>query len=387
MKYPRLIIFLLLLLQVPLLCVGVSEVVQVDADLPGVALFMDGVYIGDTPYTLTDLAPGDYTLAATLIGHSPILKTFTVTPQGSDPIFFTFGHPQNEKAVGMIRIHDCVGTPEQTGLRGTSITVATLPDDSLMAYYTGFGDGIQCAGSQDGKRWYEYPDGCLQGLDSVKKTVSPFSRPWVFDVSEGGLRMIYLANDGDGLSLFRAFSDDGYRFVPEGKVKITHLSESDVLSPEQYSIPTGLRLEDGTLRMYYSAPGGGIKSAVSYDDGESWTDDDGYRIMSATDPSVLFLPDGTYCLFYVDLSAGSKGQRLMAGISSDGLLFSFSEEGMILRTEEKGVWILDPEIHVSKDGKWNLYYSVMGIPGETGIELPAIMRSVIDSGCLIARLS
>ncbi|WP_146201195.1 hypothetical protein [Methanospirillum lacunae] len=86
----------------------------------------------------------------------------------------------------------------------------------------------------------------------------------------------------------------------------------------------------------------------------------------------------------MDLSVGAKGQRLMLATSSDGLTFSHSINEPILESEQKGVWILDPEIHKSSSGTWNLYYSLMGVPGEAGIKVPVIMRSVIDPDCLLS---
>jgi len=387
MTYPGLIILLLISLLVPHLSAGVSEVLQVDADVPGVAIFLNGTYIGDTPQEIPVSEPGEYQIAATLPGHIAQEKNITVTNETSASIFFTFRNSQPEPSPGLIRIHDCVGTPEQTGLYGTSVTVATMPDGALMAYYSGLGEGVRCAGSDNGSQWHENPGGCLQVLGDEGNARFPFTRPWVYSSADGGYRMIYLTDGGDGPSLFRATSKDGVRFIPDGRVTIHHSSEAAVASPEQDSIPTGLHLSDGTLRMYYSAPGGVIRSALSRDEGLTWNDEEGFRLMSATDPSIVLLPDKRFWLFYVDLSTGSKGQKLMVTISSDGLLFNSSDAGAIIESEEKGVWILDPEVHVSKEGRWNLYFSLLGKSGEAGITVPTIMSSVIDPDCLMTRLS
>jgi hypothetical protein len=386
MKNPCLIFFLILAILCSLVSVGVCGVVQVDADLPGVALFLDGSYIGDTPKTLSDLLPGEYTLAATLPGHPPAEKKITVSQSDKDSVFFSFGEPYHEKGIGIIKIHDCVGTPEQTGLRGTSISIVTPSEYSMMAYYTGSREGVQCAGSEDGKRWYEFPYGCLQTSGIQEKSLFPISRPWVFESEDGGFRMLYLASDNAHPSLFHAFSQNGVDFSPEGKVTFLN-HEITSSSWEQYSMVTGIRLLDGKIRMYYSDPYGGIRSAVSIDGGKAWTVEDGHRIVDGTNPSVILLPDGKFCLFYVDLSSGPKGQKLMATISEDGLTFSPNKRIPIISSEEKGVWILDPEIHISGNESLDLYYSIMGKSTEIGIELPAIMHSVIDIDCLVDRLS
>ncbi|MFH0967453.1 MAG: PEGA domain-containing protein [Methanobacteriota archaeon] len=387
MTYPGLIILLLISLLIPPLSAGASGALQVGADLPGVALFLNGTYIGDTPQTISVNEQGEYQIAATLPGRITQEKNITVTNETLVPIFFTFGPGQPEPYPGLIRIHDCVGTPEKTGLYGTSVTVATMSDGTLMAYYSGFGEGVRCAGSDDGSRWHEYPEGCLPVSGNGGNPGFPLTRPWVYASADGGFRMIYLSDGGDGPSLFRASSIDGVTFTPDGKVTINHSPEAAVASPEQESIPTGLHLADGTLRMYYSAPGGGIRSALSHDDGLTWTDEGGFRLTSATDPSIVLFPDNRFGLFYVDLSAGSKGQKLMVTTSSDGLLFNSSDTGAVIESEEKGVWILDPDVYVSKEGRWTLYFSLLGKSGEAGITVPTIMSSVIDPDCLTGRIN
>ncbi|HWQ62851.1 MAG TPA: PEGA domain-containing protein [Methanospirillum sp.] len=381
MKNPRLMVLLFITLLLLLLPAGAMGSVRVDADLPGVAIFVDGSYIGTTPQNLSDVQAGEHQIAATVTGHQAQSRNLTFPLNGSDQIIFTFGSSTQKYVPGMIRIRDCVGTPEMTGLLGSSITVATLPDGNLMAYYSGIGEGVRCAGSADGSQWHEFPDGCLLPSDESNAS-SPFSSPWVFATSDGGYRMIYGINDENGPSLYSARSKDGFRFTPEGKVKLSQVPDQDMKG--QYSIPSGLRMVDGKLRMYYAVSEGAIRSAVSGDDGKTWMSDEGYRLESATDPTVALLENGTYGLFYVDLSAGAKGQRLMLATSSDGLIFSHSINEPILESEQKGVWILDPEIHKSSSGTWNLYYSLMGVPGEAGIKVPVIMRSVIDPDCLLS---
>ncbi|MDD1727639.1 MAG: PEGA domain-containing protein [Methanospirillum sp.] len=382
MKYPRQMLLLFIILLLLPLSAGVLGDVRVDADLPGVAVFLDGIYMGETPWNVTELTPGEHQIAVTITGHQAQFRNITFPLNGTEPILFTFGSSSQEYIPGMIHIRDCVGTPEKTGLLGSSITIATLPDGNMMAYYSGLGKGVRCAGSSDGSEWHEFPDGCLLPGDEHAIS-SPFSSPWVYERSDGGYRMIYGINDETGPSLYSAISEDGVKFSPEGKVILSQTPDQDMKG--QYSIPTGLRMADGRLRMYYAISGGGIRSAVSDDDGKTWTNDEGYRLESATDPSVAMFANETYGLFYVDLSAGAKGQRLMFATSSDGITFSPDGQGPVIESEQKGVWILDPEIHISKSGTWNLYYSLMGVPGEAGIKVPVIMRSVIDPVCLLSK--
>ena len=386
MKHPRLLLLLFITLLIPHLSGGVGQGVQVDADLPGVAIFLNNTYIGDTPLVIPDLKAGEYQITGTISGHTPQVKNVSVPSEGSGQVSFSFGAGSSDLDPGAIKISDCSETPEQSGLQGTSMTVVTLPDGDMMAYYSGFSDGVQCAGSADGSRWHEYPDGCLE-IPGSGDALLPLSSPWVYNAKDGGYWMIYRSGDENGHSLSRAFSGDGIRFTPDGGVTIHHLSETGADFSEQYSIPTGIRLANGSIRMYYSLQGGGIKSAISVDDGQTWTDEEGSRLNSATDPSIILLPDGRFGLFYVDFSEGSKGQKIKVATSSDGITFNSSDTGTIVESDHKGVWILDPEIHVSKDGRWTLFFSVMGSPGEAGITVPTVMQTTLDPACLVTRLA
>jgi hypothetical protein len=383
MKHPRLLLLLCIAFLVPHLATGEGDSVQVDADLSGAAVFIDNTFVGNTPVTISGLTAGNYRVAATVPGHFPQVKNITVPLEGAGEVFFSFGSGFSVREPGMIKIHDCASPPELTGMSGTSISVVTLPDGEIMAYYSGRGEGVQCAGSKDGSGWYEYPEGCLEVSGS--DTLIPLSRPWVYPAQNGGYRMIYLTGDMGSPSLLGAFSVDGKRFTQEGEVTIHNQTETDPEFPEQRSIPTGIRLADGSLRMYYSPLGGGIKSAVSSDDGKTWSEEEGYRLDSATDPTAIMFPDGRFGLFFVDLSSGSKGQKIRVALSRDGLLFTTPESGIIIESDQKGQWILDPDIHPLPDGGWMLFFSVMGTPGEAGITVPSVMKTVIDPDCLVAQ--
>ena len=386
MKYPCLMIFLFITVLTPPLSGGVASAVMVDADLQGVALFLDGTYLGQAPQDIQNITPGEHQVAATVTGHPAQTKNITMSSGTADPVHFVFGSSGKPYVPGKLAVRDCVGEPAMTGLLGTSVTVTALSDGALMAYYSGFGDGIRCAGSRDGSLWYEYPDECLAPETGVSSS-SLLSSPWVFEQSDGGFRMIYGSSDRDGPALYSAVSEDGTRFTPEGRVTLTHAPDSSSTPGDQFSIPSGLRLADGRLRMYYAAPGGEIRSAVSGDDGLTWTGEEGVRLQGATDPSAVILPGGKPGLFYVDLSAGSKGQKLMLATSPDGLVFTPSSLGPLLESQEKGVWILDPDMLITKDGKSSLFFSLIGSPGEAGIRSPIIMKSVIDIPCLLSKIS
>lgn len=384
MKHPGLFpLVCIILLACPCMA-GEGDGIQVDADISGVSIFVDNAYVGDTPVTIPGLEAGEYCIAATAPGYPAQKKNITLSFQESQNIFFSFGTNPSFHEPGMIRIQDCIGTPEMTGMSGTSVSIVTLPGGDLMAYYSGQGDSVRCAGSVDGTRWHEYPDGCMEDSGSF---LLQLSRPWVFPARDGGYRMIYLSGDPSDPSLTLAFSVDGKRFIPEGEVKLSYLSEPDSFLPPTRYIPTGVRLKDGNIRMYYSPQTGGIRSAISTDDGKTWMEEEGYRLESATDPAAVILPDGRTGLFYVDLSAGSKGQKLMVAPSADGITFAPEESEVVIESDQKGVWILDPDVHISADGNWDLFFSLMGTPGGAGITVPPVMKTVVDPDCLMARFS
>ncbi|HOL40983.1 MAG TPA: sialidase family protein, partial [Methanospirillum sp.] len=161
------------------------------------------------------------------------------------------------------------------------------------------------------------------------------------------------------------------------------MSEGTSGSP---SVPTGIIYDNGTIRMYYSIPGEGIKSAISDDMGLSWKKEDGVRIRYGTDPTMILLPDKRTGIFYVDTTPKSKGQRIFFSLSDDGLDFSRVPPIQILETMEPGVWLMDPEI-ITDDDVVYLYFSVMGMEGMQHHLLPGTLRSIINLPCLVRQVS
>lgn len=61
----------------------------------------------------------------------------------------------------MVRIGECVGTPEPSDLDGTSFDLLTLMMGIMMAHYSGWEEGILCMESSDGIHWDKKTDACL----------------------------------------------------------------------------------------------------------------------------------------------------------------------------------------------------------------------------------
>ncbi|HWQ66043.1 MAG TPA: PEGA domain-containing protein [Methanospirillum sp.] len=385
MKYPYLLLILMILLVFNPVSAENTGAVQIDADTPGVSVFLDGKYIGDSPRTLGGLTPGDHQIAATLSGFPSQVKNVTIS-SGTESLFFTFGVTIPDRAPGMIKISDCVGTPESAGLLGTAVNVIPLKDGSMMAYYTGRGNGVRCAGSENGTRWHEYPDGCLPDQQGADGDLMMVSNPWVIPLDNGDYRMFYMARNDASSGLMSAYSSDGLMFEPEGQVLLNKGVGALGEDIGRISVPSGVRLDDGTIRMYYGLEDG-IHSATSPDEGLNWNEEDGIRISSATDPSVVVLSDGKTGIFYVDLSSGSKGQKVWFTVSDDGTDFSAADPITVVESGEQGVWILEPEIHVSPENRWDLYFSLMGSASTGGVlTVPVMMKTVIDPDCLITRI-
>jgi hypothetical protein len=134
----------------------------------------------------------------------------------------------------------------------------------------------------------------------------------VVALDNGGYRMYFGAEpevQGFQGQIYSAVSRDGLDWTMEDGVRMLDASFPDVV-----------RLPDGRWRMYYQGagaggePGNGIASAVS-DDGVNWTREDGLRIRQGlqgaadvkdvADPTVIGIDDGGYLMVY----RGQAGER------------------------------------------------------------------------------
>ena len=135
----------------------------------------------------------------------------------------------------------------ESGLTGVSMAVVELPQGGYHSYRMDGPLGMAAAFSQDGLTWTGL-EGFVPPLPGEGLFVS---NPWVFITTDGNFRMIYEARDEAGnRRLYSALSPDGLAFTNEGLVMA---GDEEDLSPPQtemfLSVPTGLRLPDGSLRM------------------------------------------------------------------------------------------------------------------------------------------
>jgi hypothetical protein len=145
-----------------------------------------------------------------------------------------------------------------------------------------------------------------------------------------------------------------------------HLSSQVLKSPNLISSPEILRLDNGTLRMYYTGDlfaselGGSnkkIRSAVSLDKGTTWMREDGIRINAeALDPCAVILPDGKTRLYYsaYDSRDSDETMSIYSALSEDGL--NYTIEGKAHSPEQEGTRYMDPRI-VEIPGGYRMYYT------------------------------
>ena len=152
----------------------------------------------------------------------------------------------------------------------------------------------------------------------------------VIQVADGSYKMFYHTSN----EIFSATSSDGKTFT---------LDNDRILEGK---MPATVQLSDGTYRMYYSDDDSNLMSATSQD-GIKFTKESGIRLEkgSALDaygilhPSILFLSDGSYKLYYDGQSTSTTEP------SSWQILSASSEDGV--------TWIKDAGL---KSGKLKIIY-------------------------------
>lgn len=373
MNYVLVMVTAFLFLMVPV--TADSGSLEVNTDVDSVPIYIDGSFAGVTPLFIQNISSGYHLVSASPEGFFQQTQNISIIPGEVTHIMYIF-ISSDEQIPAMVRIGECVGTPQPSALDGTSYDLNWISDDILMAYFSGRDEGIECMKSSDGILWDRIADSCLE---TTSKGSEFRNDPWVFHLPDGTYRMIFNKPEEKGHHLYSASSPDGIHFSGEEIVNLVPSEGSNqTINP---TVPSGIVYPDGTIRIYYAIHGAGIQSAISEDMGISWKLEEGSRIEYGTDPTLMLLPDGKTGIIYVDTTPKSKGQRIFFSLSEDGLDFSRYHPIQILESIEPGVWLMDPEIVT--DGKvYYVYFSVMGIEGMQNHGLPGTLRSVIDLDCL-----
>lgn len=242
-----------------------------------------------------------------------------------------------------------------SGLSGVSLAIVEREEGGFLSYRMGGPSGMSAASSIDGVVWTPEP-GFVSPPGGPDKFVS---NPWVFRLDQGGFRMIYEIQDGGGNRRFySAFSPDGLVFQAEDLVMA---GDDEDRSPGDgtmfLSVPTGFRLPDGGLKMFFVSQGDRIRSALSLDQGLTWVKDPGTRMELGVDPCPFLLEDGGLRLIYVDWSTRYRVKRILFADSENGLDFTY--QGKIVSSDSVGgqTMMVDPELIRLPEGGLRLFFS------------------------------
>jgi predicted GH43/DUF377 family glycosyl hydrolase len=246
------------------------------------------------------------------------------------------------------------------------------------------------ASAKEGINAYVSPDGLKYVLEKKKVLPEGYS-PRVYKIRDNRYLMVYnnaevLSGTGDRKKLYykSASSSDSLNFNPDMSI---HLTTQVLRSPNLISSPEILRLENSTLRMYYTgdlfaaemgSSSKKIKSAISLDKGNTWMREDGTRINSeAMDPCVVALPDGGFRMYYsaYDNRESDETMSIYSAYSPDGL--NYTIEGKSFSAEKEGIRYMDPRI-IEITGGYRMYYTEASGPKEN--EKTAIKSAVYING-------
>jgi hypothetical protein len=233
------------------------------------------------------------------------------------------------------------------------------------------------ASAKEGINAYVSPDGLKYVLEK-KKVLSEGYAPRVYKIRDNRYLMVYnnaevLSGTGDRKKLYykSASSSDALNFFSDMSI---HLASQVLRSPTLISSPEILRLENNTLRMYYTgdlfaaeigSSNKKIKSAISLDKGTTWMREDGTRINTeAMDPCVVSLPNGGFRMYYsaYDHLDSDETMSIYSASSRDGL--NYTIEGKAFSAEKDGIRYMDPRI-IEMPWGYRMYYTEVTGPKES----------------------
>lgn len=172
------------------------------------------------------------------------------------------------------------------------------------------------------------------------------SRP--IKLSNGDYRLYYNAHDNGGI-LSALSTNEGWSFTTESGTRIATGDAHDRLAVDN---GTTLLLSDGSFKLYYGGSNDNgaiihfkILSATS-NDGLTFTKDSGVRLTSAEDRVThphVFVYQGQYIMYY------STNSYIYKAVSTDGV--TWSESG------STGIAGADPYVFQLSNGDWRMFYN------------------------------
>lgn len=262
----------------------------------------------------------------------------------------------------------------------TSTDTHKLAENSYRMYLMGQG-GIFYADSTDCKTF------ATAVSTGVKEdTGKMISNPAVLQVSANDWIMIYEmapinkagqqentpASAATQRNLYLATSTDGKVFTKVG-IAIDSSKEDGFFA----SVPDLVKTPEGKIRMYYVSGGSAIGSAISTDNGKTWTREDDYRLSdSAVDPDVSLQTENgkTKWVMYYSILDPAKN-ALYKATSTDGLKW---ENETKLFAATTGGAIVDPDVvEISKDS-YVMFLGQSSSGGSTAGETINLYRTTLD---------
>ncbi len=249
----------------------------------------------------------------------------------------------------------------------TSTDTHRLIDGTYRMYY-GQGDQIVYANSTDAVTFSQpQPTGIQNDLGKL------ISNPAVLEIKSNQWIMIYEespSQKGPGPSdksgppdksgptdksgppephdLYLATSSDGMNFTKAGLAVDSSKEDSDFAS-----VANLILMPDGTVRMYYVCGGQAVCLRTSSDDGHSWIKDPSFQLNEpAGDPDVLH-QGNRWVMYYTNLIPNTNG--LYKAVSSDGISWT-PLSGQIIRKQNPYGVIVDPDVVVTPDGSYKMFY-------------------------------
>ncbi|PIU21552.1 MAG: hypothetical protein COT15_01755 [Candidatus Diapherotrites archaeon CG08_land_8_20_14_0_20_34_12] len=245
---------------------------------------------------------------------------------------------------------------KEEGLRIGGVSSCTLfKNNEYWMYYTG--QGIELAKSSDGLNFI-YVEKLIDSKDV--EGVDMVTNPAVFEMKDGNYRMLFegskMFDNKNDRKLYSAISSDGLTWKIEEGIRFQDVGDGK--PGEMFtSVPDIIRLNDGSLRMYYTR---GLTSAtaVSNDDGLTWAKETNLELRKISlDPEIVLLEDGNYKLFFTTFENefGVGEQWIMSASSSNGINFVL-DEGKLIGPSTSGGLVTDPDV-VKIDKGYRMYYS------------------------------
>lgn len=238
-----------------------------------------------------------------------------------------------------------------------SSSTIKLQNATYRMYYTAE-SGIKSATSPDGLNFtieddFRISPGEEGDPDSVSAT-----NPEVVILPDRTYRIYYTGYDGTYRKICSATSADGLLWAKEG-VRIDSEGAPDNNIAD---VPTVIRLDDGSYRMYYVYDWYGdnsIRGATSAD-GLVWTKFDvtGFS-QDDMDPEVILLANGNLKLFYATpaTQTSQEPMYIYSATSSDGIDWTKDEGARIIPTKAaEGDLVGDPDIVAINGTRYRMYY-------------------------------